>query len=145
MNTYETAIIILMFLNLLLGIDAWWLAKQCNKADRKVKELDEELAKEKANNRFVMPVAEVKAQFSEEDMKKIKELLNNVKPGTVKLGDPEEEKCKCEHFYDSVMLENDPKYCREKLIFHCGSCGHEEIIPISQGLLVDMIRSGGRV
>ena len=141
MNTYETAIIILMILNILLGIDAWWLAKQCNKADEKVKNLEKELAKD----RFVMPVAEIKTQFSEEDMKKIKELLNNMKPGDVKLGEPDERKCKEDHFYDSVMLENDPKYCREKLIFHCGSCGHEEIIPISQGLLVDLIRKGGRV
>jgi hypothetical protein len=141
MNTYETAIIILMVLNLLLGIDAWWLAKQCNKADEKVKNLEKELAKD----RFVMPVAEIKTQFSEEDMKKIKELLNNMKPGDVKLGEPDERKCEYDHFYDSVMLENDPKYCREKLIFRCGSCGHEEIIPISQGLLVDLIRKGGRV
>lgn len=133
-----------MVIDILLGIDAWWLAKQCNKADRKVKELEEELAKEKANNRFVMPVAEVKAQFSEEDMKKIKELLNNMKPGDVKLGEPDERKCECDHFYDSVTLVEDPVYCQDKLIFHCGYCNHKEIIPIRMGLVADMIRNGGR-
>lgn len=39
---------------------------------------------------LVMPVAEVKAEFSEEDMNKIKELLNNAKPGAAKLEEPEE-------------------------------------------------------
>lgn len=144
MNTYETAIIILMVFDLLLGIDAWWLAKQCNKADRKVKELEEKLAKEKANNRFVMPVAEVRAQFSEEDMKKLKELLKDAKPGIVKLGDPEEEKCECDHLYDSIMLVDDPMCCREKLVFHCSFCNHEEIISIRRGLLADIISRGGR-
>lgn len=139
MNTYETAIIILMVLNLLLGIDAWWLAKQCNKADEKVKNLEKELAKD----RFVMPVAEIKTQFSDEDMKKIKELLNNMKPGDVKLGEPDERKCECDHHYDSAILIDDPKYCREKLIFHCGHCGQNETIPIRQGLITDMTRNGG--
>jgi len=144
MNYYQTIIIILMIFNILLGVDAWWLAKQCNKADRKVKELDEELAKEKANNRFVMPVAEVNAQFSEEDMKKIKELLNNVKPGTVKLGEPEEAKCECDHLYETILLVDDPIQCREKLIFHCGRCNHEVIVPVKKGVMKEFVIFGGK-
>lgn len=39
-----------MIFNILLGVDAWWLAKQCNKADKKVKDLEKELEKEKKLN-----------------------------------------------------------------------------------------------
>ena len=134
---YQTLIIILtLFIIVILAI-AWWLASQC-------KALEEELKKKKASNKLVMPVAEIKAQFSEEDMKKIKELLNNMKPGSVKLGEPEEEKCKCEHFYDSIMLDHDIKHCCETLIFHCQYCGHQTVIPIRQGLLMDLIMNGGK-
>lgn len=140
MNTYETAIIILMVLNLLLGIDAWWLAKQCNKADRKVKELDEELAKEKANNRFVMPVAEVKAQFSGEDIMKFKEMLKKTKLQF----EPDDKKCECDHFYDSIVLDKDVKHCCERMILHCQYCCHEIVIPIREGLLMDLIMNGGK-
>lgn len=136
--SYQSVIIILFVFNILTLIAAWWLATR-------VEELEKELKNEKANKRYVMPFATIKAEFSEEDMNKIKESLNNWRTRAGREAELEEEKCKCDHFYDSVMLENDPKYCREKLIFRCGSCGHEEIIPISQGLLVDLIRKGGRV
>ena len=99
-----------------------------------------------ATKNIVTPVAEIKATWSDEDLEKIAKMLKESKVTRCdEKGTVIEEKRECDHFYDSVMLENDPKYCREKLIFHCGSCGHEEIIPISQGLLVDLIRKGGRV
>lgn len=142
--TYQTTTIILMILNMLVAVDAWWLAKQCNKADKRVKELEKELEREKANNRFVMPVAEVKAQFSEEDIKKIKKILKESKVTRCdEQGIVIEEKCECDHLYDSVVLVDDPKYCREKLVFHCDRCGHGKIIPIRKGLITDMVRQGG--
>ena len=67
---------------------------------------------------LVMPVAEVKTELSEEDMKKIKEMLKDVRPLEVIRGEPEEEKCKCDHLYNSIVLIDDPIYCREKLVFH---------------------------
>ena len=135
--SYQSVIIGLIVFSILVLIAAYWLAS-------KVEVLEKELEKERANKRFVMPIATIKAEFSEEDMKKIKELLNNMKPGDVKLGEPDERKCECDHHYDSVILIDDPIFCREKLVFHCGQCGHEEIIPIRRGLLTDMIRQGGR-
>lgn len=92
---------------------------------------------------FVTPVADVKTQFSEEDMKKIKELLNNAKPGSVKLGEPEEKKSTCDHLYSSIVLIDDPINCREKLVFHCEHCCHEEIMPIERGLMIKFLLSGG--
>ena len=134
--TYQTVIIILLVFNILLGVDAWWLAKQCNKADERVKELE----KEKANNKFVMPVAEIKAEFSEEDMKKIKELLINTKSGDAKIEEPEEKKCECNHIYDKIFLEDDVKHCSQRLVFHCAYCNHETIVPIERDLLNDLLR-----
>ena len=135
--TYQTIIIILSVFNILLGVDAWWLAKQCNKADERVKELE----KEKTNNRFVMPVAEIKAEFSEEDMKKIKELLINTKPEDEKPEEPKEEKkCECNHIYDKVFLEDDVKHCSQRLVFHCAYCDHETIVPIERGLMSNLLR-----
>ena len=135
--TYQTIIIILSVFNILLGVDAWWLAKQCNKADERVKELE----KEKTNNRFVMPVAEIKAEFSEEDMKKIKELLINTKPRDEKPEEPKEEKkCECNHIYDKVFLEDDVKHCSQRLVFHCAYCDHETIVPIERGLMSNLLR-----
>lgn len=135
--TYQTIIIILSVFNILLGVDAWWLAKQCNKADERVKELE----KEKTNNRFVMPVAEIKAEFSEEDMKKIKELLINTKPRDEKPEEPKgEKKCECNHIYDKVFLEDDVKHCSQRLVFHCAYCNHETIVPIERGLMNNLLR-----
>lgn len=134
---YQTLIIVLTLFIIAILIIAFWLASKCQ-------ELEEELNKKEESNKLVMPVAEVKAQFSEEDMKKIKELLNNAKPGSVKLGEPEEEKCKCEHFYDSIIIDHDIKRCCERLICHCQYCGHETVIPIRQGLLMDLIINGGK-
>lgn len=96
-----------------------------------------------AEKKLFMPVAEVKAKFSEEDMKKIKELLNNAKPGSVKLGEPEEKKVTCDHLYSSIVLIDDPINCREKLVFHCEHCCHEEIIPIERGLMTKFFMGGG--
>ena len=97
-----------------------------------------------ATKNTVTPIAEVKAEFSEEDIKKFKELLKKSKVTRCdEKGIVIDEKCKCNHLYDSVVLVNDPKYCREKLVFHCGNCGHAEIIPIRKGLIGDMIRNGG--
>ena len=92
---------------------------------------------------LVMPVAEVKAEFSEEDMKKIKELLNNAKPEIVKLGEPEEKKVTCDHLYSSIVLIDDQINCREKLVFHCEHCCHEEIMPIERGLMTKFFMGGG--
>ena len=136
-QTLIVIIIILMLFIIVILLIAGWLASQC-------KVLAEELDKKEESNKLVMPVAEIKAQFSEEEMKKIKELLNNAKPGSVKLGEPEEEKCKCEHFYDSIILDHDIKHCCERLICHCQYCGHEIVIPIRQGLLMDLIINGGK-
>ena len=92
---------------------------------------------------LVMPIAEVKAEFSEEDMKKIKELLNNAKQGAVKLGEPEEKNVTCDHLYSSIVLIDDPINCREKLVFHCEHCCHEEIMPIERGLMTKFFMGGG--
>lgn len=92
---------------------------------------------------LVMPVAEVKAEFSEEDMKKIKELLNNAKQGAVKLGESEEKNVTCDHLYSSIVLIDDPINCREKLVFHCEHCCHEEIMPIERGLMTKFFMGGG--
>lgn len=93
---------------------------------------------------LVMPVAEVKAEFSEEDMKKIKELLNNAKQGSVKLGESEEKNVTCDHLYNSIVLIDDPINCREKLVFHCEHCCHEEIMPIERGLMTKFFMGGGK-
>ena len=134
---YQTLIIILTLFIIAILIIAFWLASKCQ-------ELEEELNKKEESNKLVMPVAEVKAQFSEEDMKKIKELLNNAKPGSVKLGEPEEEKkVTCDHLYSSIVLIDDPINCREKLVFHCEHCCHEEIMPIERGLMTKFFMGGG--
>ena len=136
MNYQELIISLILFIIALLLI-AWWLASKC-------KVLEEELNKEKASNKFVVPVAEVKAQFSEEDMKKIRELLRAEKVGIAKPVEVEDEskKCTCDHFYDSVYIDQDIKHCCERLIFHCERCNHEEIIPIKRGLLTDTLIRG---
>lgn len=134
--SYQTLIITLTLFIIALLLIAWWLASKC-------KALEEELNKEKASNKFVAPVAEVKAQFSEEDMKKIRELLRAEKIGIVNPVEDESKKCTCDHFYDSVYIDQDIKHCCERLIFHCERCNHEEIIPIKQGLLTDTLIRGG--
>lgn len=133
--TYQTVITILLVFNILLAVDAWWLAKQCNKAERKVKELDDELARSK----FDMPVAKIKADFSEEDIMKLKELLAKEPP---KL-DLANQEVKCDHLYGSVIIDQDVKHCCERMIFHCEYCNHEEIIPIKRGLLTNTLIRGG--
>ena len=136
-QTLIVIIIILMLFIIVILLIAGWLASQC-------KVLAEELDKKEESNKLVMPVAEIKAQFSEEDMKKIKELLNNAKPGSVKLGEPEEEKkVMCDHLYSSIVLIDDPINCREKLVFHCEHCCHEEIMPIERGLMTKFFMGGG--
>ena len=97
-----------------------------------------------AEKKLIMPVAEVKAEFSEEDMKKIKELLNNAKQGAVKLGESEEKNVTCDHLYNSIVLIDDPINCREKLVFHCEHCCHEEIMPIERGLMTKFFMGGGK-
>lgn len=136
--TYQTVIIILLVFNILLGVDAWWLSKECNKADKKVKKLEKELAMEKADNRFVMPIAEIKAEFTEEDMKKIKDLIAGMsaEPET-KI---EDKKVECNHIYDKVFLEDDVKHCSQRLVFHCAYCNHETIVPIERGLMNNLLR-----
>ena len=136
--SYQELIISLTLFIIALLLIAWWLASKC-------KVLEEELNKEKASNKFVVPVAKVKAQFSEEDMKKIRELLRADKIGFVKPVEVEDEskKCTCDHFYDNVYIDQDIKHCCERLIFHCERCNHEEIIPIKQGLLTDTLIRGG--
>ena len=100
-----------------------------------------ELRKERESNKFVVPVAEIKAEFSEEDMKKIKELLINTKPRDEKPEEPKEEKkCECNHIYDKVSLEDDVKHCSQRLVFHCAYCNHETIIPIERGRMNDLLR-----
>ena len=92
----------------------------------------------------VTPVAEIKATWSDEDLEKIAKMLKKSKVTRCdEKGIVIEEKRECDHFYDSVVLVNDPRYCREKLVFHCGRCGHGEIIPIRKGLIGDLIRNGG--
>lgn len=115
---------------------------------------------EKKSLPTIVPVAEVKTQFSEEYMKKIRELLKGAKP-TVVTEEPEidkpnetdcvpnndevadEKKCECGHFYDSVYIDQDVKHCCERLIFHCRYCNHEEIIPVERGLITKLILNGG--
>lgn len=134
--SYQELIISLTLFIIALLLIAWWLASKC-------KVLEEELNREKASNKFVVPVAEVKAQFSEEDMKKFRELLRAEKIGIVNPVEDESKKCTCDHFYDSVYIDQDIKHCCERLIFHCERCNHEEIIPIKQGLLTDTLIRGG--
>lgn len=133
-----------MILDILLAVDAWWLAKQCNKADKRVKELKEELAKEKANNRFVMPVAEVKATWSDEDLEKIVKILKELKVTRCdEDGIVIDKKCDHDHTYDSIILKKDELHCCEYLIFKCSTCGHEEKIRTTSHLLRDLILNGG--
>ena len=96
-----------------------------------------------AEKKLIMPVAEVKAEFSEEDMKKIKEMLKDIRPLEVKRDEPEEEKFTCDHLYNSIVLIDDPINCREKLVFHCEHCCHEEIMPIERGLMTKFFMGGG--
>ena len=98
---------------------------------------------EKKNHPTVVPVAEVKAQFSEEDMKMIRELLKKAKDEVVTLPEADERQCACDHLYDSVYVDQDPKHCCERMIFHCAHCNHEEIIPITRGLLTNTLIRGG--
>ena len=110
--SYQTLIITLTLFIIAVLVIAWWLASKC-------KVLEEELEKEKASNKFVVPVAEVKTHFSEEDMKKIRELLRAEKIGIVNPVEVESKNCTCDHFYDSVYIDQDIKHCCERLIFHC--------------------------
>ena len=98
---------------------------------------------EKKSHPTVVPVAEVKAQFSEENMKMIRELLKEAKHEIVKPAEVESKKCTCDHFYDSVYIDQDIEHCCERMIFHCERCNHEEIIPIKRGLLTDTLIRGG--
>lgn len=100
-----------------------------------------ELKKERERNKFVVPVAEIKAEFSEEDMKKIKDLLINTKPKDEKPEEPKEEKkCECNHIYDKVFLDDDVKCCSQRLVFRCAYCDHETIVPIERDLLNNLLR-----
>lgn len=99
-----------------------------------------ELMKERECNKFVVPVAEIKAEFSEEDMKKIKELFISTKPRDAKIEQPEEKKCECNHIYDKFFLEDDIKHCSQRLVFHCAYCDHETIVPIERGLVNNLLR-----
>lgn len=134
--SYQTLIIILTLFIIVVLVIAWWMASKCNA-------LEEELEKEKASNKIVVPVAEVKAQFSEEDMKKIRELLKEAKNDVTTLPKADERQCACDHLYGSVFVEQDVKHCCERMIFHCERCNHEEIIPIKRGLLTDTLIRGG--
>lgn len=134
--SYQELIISLTLFIIALLLIAWWLAQKC-------KVLEEELNKEKASNKFVVPVAEVKAQFSEEDMKMIRELLKKTKNEVATLPEADERQCACDHLYDSVYVDQDPKHCCERMIFHCAHCNHEEIIPIKRGLLTNTLIRGG--
>ena len=91
----------------------------------------------------IVPVAEVKAQFSEEDMKMIRELLKKAKDEVATLPEADERQCACDHIYGSVFIDQDVKHCCERMIFHCERCNHEEIIPIKRGLLTDTLIRGG--
>ena len=93
---------------------------------------------------LVMPVAEIKAEISEEDMKKFKEVMEAVKnrgPANLSV---EDKKVECNHLYSSIVLMDDPINCREKLVFHCDHCCHEEIIPIERGLMTKFFLGGGK-
>ena len=98
---------------------------------------------EKKSPPTVVPVAEVKAQFSEEDMKIFRELLKKAKVEVATLPEADERQCACDHLYDSVYVDQDPKHCCERMIFHCVHCNHEEIIPIKRGLLTNTLIRGG--
>lgn len=134
--SYQELIISLTLFIIALLLIAWWLASKC-------KVLEEELNKEKASNKFVVPVAEVKAQFSEEDMKMIRELLKKAKDEVATLPEADERQCACDHIYGSVFIDQDVKHCCERMIFHCERCNHEEIIPIKRGLLTNTLIRGG--
>jgi len=98
---------------------------------------------EKKSHPTVVPVAEINEQFSEEDMKKIRELIKEAKNDVATLPKADERQCACDHLYDSGYVEQDPKHCCERVIFHCAHCNHEEIIPITRGLLTNtLIRRG---
>lgn len=97
-----------------------------------------------AEKKLIMPVAEVKAKFSEEDMIKIKEMLKKANENKYVMKQAEGEPVKCDHTYDTMVLMDDPMYCREKLVFRCRCCNHEEIIPIEKGVVMDFILGGGK-
>ena len=130
---YQTIIIILLIFNILLAVDAWWLSKQCRKAEQIIKEL------EQANNRQVVPIAEIKAEWSETDMKKIREIVNDIverKASDEKAND-NDEKTECNHLYDSVCLTSDVVHCCDNIVFRCGYCGHKESLPVKYGIFLN--------
>jgi hypothetical protein len=97
-----------------------------------------------AEKKLIMPVAEVKAEFSEEDMTKIKEMLKKANDNKYVIKQAEDLPVQCDHTYNTMVLMDDPMYCRDKLVFHCRCCNHEEIIPIEKGVVMDFILGGGK-
>lgn len=100
---------------------------------------------EKKNLPTIVPVAEVKTQFSEEEVQKIRELLKEAKNDVAKLPEADERPCACDHLYSSIILENDVVRNREILVLHCDYCNHEEIIPLKRGVLLKLFMNGGFV
>lgn len=97
-----------------------------------------------AEKKLIMPVAEVKAEFSEEDMIKIKEMLKKANDNKYVMKQAEGEPVQCDHTYNEMILMDDPLLCRDKLVFRCRCCNHEEIIPIEKGVVMDFILGGGK-
>lgn len=97
-----------------------------------------------AEKKLIMPVAEVKAEFSEEDMIKIKEMLKKANDNKYVMKQAEGEPVQCDHTYNEMFLMDDPLLCRDKLVFRCRCCNHEEIIPIEKGVVMDFILGGGK-
>ena len=91
----------------------------------------------------IVPVVKQREQISEEDMKKIRELLKDAKPVKISPAEDESKKCACDHIYNKVCIDYDVKQCCERIIFRCEYCDHEEIIPIQRGLLTNFVLNGG--
>lgn len=105
----------------------------------------QELIKEQEwNKQFVVPVAEIKATWSDEDLEKIVKMLKESKVTRCdENGIVIDKKCEHNHIYDSIIIQKDELHCCEYLIFKCSTCGHEEKIRTRRNLLYELVLNGG--
>lgn len=138
MTAHEIAVTILTLLNVITVIIniVFMLKMDKRDADKLLNDLEK--------NNLIYPVATIKAEWSEEDMKKIKEMIEEATKNKFVMKQAEGEPVQCDHTYNEMVLVDDPLYCREKLVFRCRCCNHEEIIPIEKGVVMDFILGGGK-
>ena len=135
MTEHEIVMLVITVLNVLTLIANMVMLLKISDAEADIATMEKKI---------ITPVATIKAEFSEKDMKKFKEMLKEANKNKYVLKQAEDEPIKCDHTYNSMVLMDDPLLCREKLVFHCRCCNHEEIIPIEKGVVMDFILGGGK-